>query len=935
MHSPSVRWRITAVRVALGLVFVAGFALGSWGLAEVSPRSGERRAEGKPGKKKRPVEEEEDNEEARKPKRRSVESIDVEDVDEKKPARKPSPAPISDLGSAADNAHSVAVRNLFRELAVPYDLLTIRKYKSVKVEGEANSSGTFSVEPLAEYINPPKRRFSAKQSLEVVNKETGKRRRTLTVFPADVTRVQYYEQRALEVVKDFLDTRLDHFDPEHAKFLSRQDQLQAAAQALSAVVRFHESARDRGVRKGKGWEAVEKVLRQGLLGVQLERLGAMADAKQWDEAFALTRRLAQTYTDLKDHARIAKPLAELLKKALRDPTYTEDKVKEARQRLRLLEEQFPDSDVIKPITESLHTQARALFKRAQEMAKNKERTLDALALLKQAEESWPQMPGLRTFRMELDTSYQALRVGVRELPRLMSPARAVTDSEKRAVEMLFEGLVKLTPDRRGMMFHRPGLSIGRPRVIPLGREFRLPRAARWSDGRDLTLGDIRYTLTRLQKGEGIEPTASGRAPVWGDLLGQIKAEGDPYRIKLLLRQGYLDPLALMTFKIVPQRSRPDALSEPFAKDPISSGPFRYKGTFSEPAFSREYAAFVANTNYGARPGKFALPRIKEIRFVALPKTTNFVKELLGGGLDMALDLTADQAADLRGERGITVRLPGEGAPNRRIYFLAVNHRKPILGKAHLRVALARAINREGLLDAHFRGKLGRKVHRALNGPYPAKSWACNPDLKSRSTREADKGSLDPYDPDLARTKLRQSGAKDVRLKLDYPSGDPALAKAITQLCEEVSKTLGIKLEPVERDPYKLAESVRLGTYDDLAYWQYDFPDETFWLMPLLGTSSRAGGDNIFGYNGGLVGRIQSSTGLRHFAQVRRYAHAIHRDFLDREMPFIPLWQLDPLMAYRSGTSENKDYCKVEMVPFEPHLVFTDVEQWRVVRGAKK
>jgi hypothetical protein len=45
------------------------------------------------------------------------------------------------------------------------------------------------------------------------------------------------------------------------------------------------------------------------------------------------------------------------------------------------------------------------------------------------------------------------------------------------------------------------------------------------------------------------------------------------------------------------------------------------------------------------------------------------------------------------------------------------------------------------------------------------------------------------------------------------------------------------------------------------------------------------------------------------------------------MPFIPLWQLDPLLAYRSDGD-----CKVEVVPFDPQLVFTDVEQWRVVRN---
>ena len=42
----------------------------------------------------------------------------------------------------------------------------------------------------------------------------------------------------------------------------------------------------------------------------------------------------------------------------------------------------------------------------------------------------------------------------------------------------------------------------------------------------------------------------------------------------------------------------------------------------------------------------------------------------------------------------------------------------------------------------------------------------------------------------------------------------------------------------------------------------------------------------------------------------------------QEMPLVPLWQLDPLAAL----SEN-----LEVVPFDPLLVFTDVDRWSVVQ----
>jgi hypothetical protein len=57
--------------------------------------------------------------------------------------------------------------------------------------------------------------------------------------------------------------------------------------------------------------------------------------------------------------------------------------------------------------------------------------------------------------------------------------------------------------------------------------------------------------------------------------------------------------------------------------------------------------------------------------------------------------------------------------------------------------------------------------------------------------------------------------------------------------------------------------------------------------------------------------------------VKRYTHAIHREFLEKEMPFIPLWQLNPLHAYRMD--------EIQTVPFDPHLLFTDLEHWRVTK----
>jgi len=302
-----------------------------------------------------------------------------------------------------------------------------------------------------------------------------------------------------------------------------------------------------------------------------------------------------------------------------------------------------------------------------------------------------------------------------------------------------------------------------------------------------------------------------------------------------------------------------------------------------------------------------------------------VKEIEEDHLDMVVDLSAQQAADLANDPAIEVWLPTAKTVNRRVYFLAINHRQPSLANADLRVALALAIQRDKLLDDYFRRGLGKKVHRSINGPYPAGSWACSPLLVGK----ADDPTLDPFDKDLATTKLHKArlklGEGDIALSLRYPSGDPVLADAIAALCEQVNARLaGVNLKPEPTTPHELRVAVEQTHAYELAYYSYDYPDESYWLKPLLG------GENYLGYTGPLQGKIESASTLRHFSQVKEYAHAIHQQFLASEMPLIPLWQLDPLIAVRKGRVEMSATGLTPVI--DPQALFTRVEEWRVRGG---
>jgi ABC-type oligopeptide transport system substrate-binding subunit len=451
----------------------------------------------------------------------------------------------------------------------------------------------------------------------------------------------------------------------------------------------------------------------------------------------------------------------------------------------------------------------------------------------------------------------------------------------------------------------------------LGRQFELPRRAVWSDGRPVSSADIDFSLNLLRAGKGV-----GRSRVWGDLLTDAESKRDRFLVTLPMRQGFLDPLGLMTFKILPSYYRQEFNLQKFAEHPVSSGPFRLDGLRSDEQ-NVPCLFFAANPDYGTRPTKKGTPHIQEIRFYTY---RNPVEELSTGKLDLALDLTANEAADLLDKRNtgnlpIELPLPSEAVPNRRIYFLAINTVK--LNDAGLRRAISCAIDREKLLDKHFRGSLKGKVHKALNGPFPVGSWAC----KQNQNDPANRAGQSLFDQAEAGLLIQQPAAMEAKkngpFQLKYPDDDPVLGEAIKDLCAQVKELTGVVLEPRPLPPDRLREDIEDSKSFDLAYYHYDFPDEGYWLAPLFGpppgsTDAR----NIFKFMPTDLSKLLSGMKTyRDFTKVREHQWETHK-FLNHEMPFIPLWQLDPLLAYRRD---------VQPASVDPLLVFNNIEEWRVLR----
>jgi hypothetical protein len=136
----------------------------------------------------------------------------------------------------------------------------------------------------------------------------------------------------------------------------------------------------------------------------------------------------------------------------------------------------------------------------------------------------------------------------------------------------------------------------------------------------------------------------------------------------------------------------------------------------------------------------------------------------------------------------------------------------------------------------------------------------------------------------------------------------------------LKRELDLELKLVELHPHELQNDVEVRHEYDLAYYRYDYPDPTFPLRPLLDRDSRGPrGTNFLGYSG-VGGRLDQLCREvythRDFQRVRTYAHTIHQAFVQQEMPFIPLWQLDRHIAFSNsleilddGRSSNTGGCR--------------------------
>ena len=763
--------------------------------------------------------------------------------------------------------------------------------------------------------------------------ETNKTGDALSIQIKDVRGLVHYEAYALLETATLLNGTVP-------QGLKKTELLTAAERALTAVMFAHESAVETNKRRGKSWEQFKTDLVNKLLDIRLDLVKQAVEAKDWPKVTELVARFSERYRSNE------KVMQELLGSRLGEAVELSKSEKmadleRARDALADYESKFPNHNnaAAKQVKAALAEKTKLLLEEVK--AEQDRDPMKAKNLLSNIASLDPNNPTLRNMQKELKAGFDILIVGVKRLPRLMSPSTAREDSERLAVELMFEGLLEAMPDVQTGTTFRPVLAAVKPRVGSLSRDVILAGNVEWGKtlGGAFNSTDVIETI-RLMKDR--RQAFGCEAADW--LLPADLYPNEAGRLRINLEKGHPDPRELLTFKVLPGKYLAgknklvddDSGGDSFARNPFGTGPYKLAENYkaSEGSDYPKDVVFIPNTNYWRRPGKIGQPSIKEIRFVDSSVLVDPVSELKGDRLQVYFDIPTSLLDRYQTQTKATVVTP---TTNRRIHFLAINHNTPALQSVDVRRGLGLAIDRETILNDVFRG--GKKeFHKALGGPFPAGTW---------QERSKDGSSPKPlFNLDLATVKLKSSDSLQ-RLSLLYPNDDQQAKLACERIAANVAACGKIELAPTPVSPIELRDRVeRLGKYE-LAYMSYDYPD--IWNAHALAamldpTATGPGGRNFLNY---LVkstnpGKADDSLGLL-LQEVRMHrdsqgklktlSHEVHERFVEA-MPFIPLWQIDRhtaisanLRPYVDGQTEP-----LPLAQIDPARFFHNVSRWRMEYG---
>ncbi|HWR40109.1 MAG TPA: peptide ABC transporter substrate-binding protein [Patescibacteria group bacterium] len=481
--------------------------------------------------------------------------------------------------------------------------------------------------------------------------------------------------------------------------------------------------------------------------------------------------------------------------------------------------------------------------------------------------------------------------GSMQEPDTLNPLFSDLVATAEVSSLIFSGLVKRSANGEwlpDLVREVPTTANGGVSPDGLTVTYRLRSGVPWHDGAPFNAEDVRFTWQLIMNRQAHIASRDGY-----DKISRIDTP-DPYTVVVRFSEVYPGYLSLFP-SILPRHIlgvAPDLNKAPFNRNPVGTGPFRFKEW-------RVAEAVILDANPSYFQGK---PLLDGITYKVTPDVAILMNQLKSGDVDIVGNINFAQLEQVRGMNGIKVTV----TPNMLWEHLDFNLDLPLFQDVKVRRAISLGIDRAAITSG-----LLKNIATPVAGDQALISWAFNPILRVPSR-----------DVEAARALLLEAGWK--------PGADGIFVKdrqklAFTLMTNANNKIRGLVAQNIAQQLKEIGIAVEVRPVDATAFFD-DFlknrrfemamyawvlgndPDDySLWNSRRIPGRYSPDGQNYPGWRNAEVDKLTAQALTATNMEARKQMYYRIQDILAEECPAIPL--------YFHG---NIDAAKKRVVHFQPN-----------------
>jgi len=462
-----------------------------------------------------------------------------------------------------------------------------------------------------------------------------------------------------------------------------------------------------------------------------------------------------------------------------------------------------------------------------------------------------------------------LQVDIETSPTSTDPRFATDAISSRIMELVFDSMVKI--DRNGRLVGDLAESIERPdetRII-----FHLKSGMRFSDGRELTSRDVKFTYDSILDRWSASPKRAG--------LEQLKSIEipDEHTVVITTVRPYAPALEMGTYGIVP------------AGTPLPHGSLAVSppgtGAFMMTKYLRDDSVWLRRNPY--RPVPANSP--EGIVFRIVPDGTVRALELAEGLCDVAPNnIDPEVLSYLISNPDLRLN----EAPGTSYVYLLFNFRNPQLRDLRVRRAIAYAIDRAAIVVCFLRA-----TARIATGMLAPENWAYDAKVRSYG-----------YDPEMARRLLDEAGyhadrngVRDLKFIYKTTPENGQLAEVLQAMLRRV----GIRVEIRSNEWATFYSDLANGNFDLASMRWIGINDPNHYYLTFDSLMVPPRGLNRGAYSNPEMDALVEAGMSTIEAASRRAVYAQVQRLAADDLPYVSLWWL-----------QNVTVLNRAVVGFEPY-----------------